>query len=206
MLTRDQLAIVKLAAEEDENIVSINGLLVTPGRTVATDGVILAMVSGHTAPAEQFPNFPGFEAADTFPAFILKRSDAISIAKAIPKGDSIWPIRHAAVNRLNTSEIAVNDLSTKQTFLFEPISGQFPKYDTVIPKKEEAAFVIRFDAKKLGEMMMLIAASSPVIAPVELRFYADREDGIPAGMRIDAVTREEQEWVGVLMPLRKLEG
>src|SRR3990167_1524713 len=128
MLNKDNLAIAKIAPKELDSMV-INGILVTPQETVVTDGRRLIKVSTTSADAEQFPNFDEFKAANKFAPFILKRDDALAISKVIPTGESIWPIRYAAINEHNNRELAINDLSTKQLFITEHVVGKYPDYE-----------------------------------------------------------------------------
>lgn len=201
MLNRANLAIAKMCTKEESRYL-LNGVYVTPEYTVVTDGHRLVKVATTNADAEQFPNFEDFKAASKWAPFILKRDDALAVCVAIPKERKLWPVRHAAVNESNSQELATNDLSTKHLFKTEHLAGKYPDFDRVVPEKETAAFVAPVNARYLMEMLKAVVDANPDFPRVELRFYKAKEGEDAQAIRLDSKTADEQEWVGVLMPMR----
>jgi hypothetical protein len=206
LLNKANLAIAKLCPKDDgESQLVLTGILCTPDYTVMTDGHRLIKVSTTDASADRFPNFDDFKAANQWEPFILKRDDALAICVAIPKEQkeqSLWSVKHAAINELNPTELATNDLSTKHLFKTEHLAGKYPEFEKVIPEKGAAAFVAPVNARYLMEMLKAVVDSSPNFPLVELRFYRDDAEGQGKAMRLDAKTADQQEWIGVLMPMR----
>lgn len=202
MLTRANLTIGKFALKASKVGSVLEGVAITPEYTAVSDGHRLVKVGVTKGDETQWPNFPGFVATREFERFVMRAEDAAAIAQAIPSADLLWPVRHAAVNASCNGELATNDLTTKHLFKIEHLEGSYPDVDRVIPARDEADFTTQVNAKWLAGLLQEVAANNPKMPFVELRFYTIKEGEDGRAIRLDATTAEDQEWVGVLMPMR----
>lgn len=213
MLNKHNLSIAAFASKEASRYM-LHGILVTPEATVAMDGHRLVWVSGEPErESKDYPQVPGFAgASDAFKPFILKRDAALAIAKVTPSKESIPILNHVAVAE-DGSAMAVTDLERPQVFPVRKVEGQYPQYEKVIPKWEDAAFRVSVDASYLAEIAKAFAGfSSDRCHTVTLSFYKDKlvavegaEESIAQNsIRFDA-TRNGQGMTAVLMPIRDVE-
>jgi hypothetical protein len=211
MLNKHNLSIASFASKEVRRY-TLNGILVNPDSTVATDGHRLLWVSG--APdrkSADYPQVPGFAgASDEFASFILNREAALAISKVTPTKESIPILNHVAVSA-DGSAIAVTDLERPQVFPVRPLAGKYPNYEAVIPKWEDAAFRVTLDASYLAEIGKMFAGFvSDRSHPVTLSFYKDKLDpAAPLSIEQSSVrfdgSRDDQGMTAVLMPVRGIE-
>lgn len=204
LLNKHNLNIAALCSKEESRF-TLNSILVTPQATVETDGHQLVKV---TLPpdmkAEAFPIREGQPpAVDTWKPFLLPASEALNIAKALPKKTTLPILKHAAVTEDTDSNghssIAVTDLEMARVFNTKKPEGNFPDFERVIPKKEDAEFRIAFNAELLRRVLQQVEAFRAEQHNTEcvLSFAS------PSGpLRIDARNDQGQEFTGVIMPLR----
>ncbi len=209
MLNKHNLSITQFATR-DESRYSLAGILVTPKETVATNGFTLAKV---TTPkglkVENFPVTPGVKPSTTFKPFNLPLDAADTIRKAIPKKCSIPILDKVMIDGKATDAkptdgtpdyavLAVNDLENPQVFRPIKMSGQFPKWETVVPKRKDAKFAICLDARMLAKIAAWAAKFGDPRAPeIRIRFYGDTES-----VRFDARNDAGQEFTAILMSRR----
>ncbi len=115
-----------------------NAIAITQQETVVTDGHLLARVTHPKADASQFPLPQGFEAGNGFETILLKREDALNIAKVTPTKETMPILNHAAVSVTSDADgahlkVAVNDLNNPQVFSPRLVVGRFPRWQGVIP-------------------------------------------------------------------------
>lgn len=213
MLNKHNLSIAAFASKEASRY-TLQGILVTPEATVATDGHRLVWVSGEPErESKDYPQVPGFAgASDSFKPFVLSRDAALAIAKVTPSKERIPILNHVAVAE-DGSAMAITDLERPQVFPVRKVEGQFPKYDLVVPKWEDATFRVSVDASYLAEIAKAFAQfSSDRSHAVVLSFYKDKlvavegaEESIAQNsIRFDA-TNMGQGMTAVLMPIRDVE-
>jgi hypothetical protein len=203
MLNRQNFEIADLASE-DEDRISLCGILVSPTGTAVTDGRMAMAVSSveDNAPS-LFANFEGVEVAESFTPFILDKESALRISKAIPKGDSEVPEAKYAVidaesENGDTAVISVNDIFRQDIMRVKKISGNFPDIDRVMPDPEKASFTIAFNPDLLADVLKTVArfCKNAASTSITMRVFSERE-----GIRIDAASLT-QTLRAVVMPLR----
>ena len=217
MLNKHNLTIASFASKEASRY-TLQGILVTPDATVATNGHYLVWVSNSLErKAEDYPQIPGFVgASDTFTPFILGRDAALAIAKVTPYKEKIPVLNHVAV-AADSSQIAVTDLERPQVFPVKSVQGQFPRYEMVVPKFEDAVVRVSVNAEYLAQIAKQFAGfvSDDRNKKVTLSFYADKGtsddqlEGIDRNVgehsiRFDG-TNDGQGMTAVLMPIRTSE-
>jgi DNA polymerase III sliding clamp (beta) subunit (PCNA family) len=203
MLNRNNLRIAKLTAKDGTKY-AINGVLVTPTETVATDGHILVAVATDPQTAEEIPSAIRSEA--DFAPFICPRDTAIEAEKTIPKNHPVPLLKHAFVRRTEDgAELVATDMETDRTIRVQTIAGTYPNWRQCFPSTEPAA-TFTVDAvlllNLLREIVPMVKARGS--APVTVRVYDHDSDANNAGraVRIDARTVEGQNVTALIMPLR----
>lgn len=214
MLNKHNLSIASFASKEASRY-TLQGILVTPDATVVTNGHYLVWVSNSPEhKAADYPQVPGFAgASDTFTPFILSRDEALAIAKVTPSKEKIPVLNHVAI-AADSSAMAVTDLDRPQVFPVRPVEGQFPKYDAVIPKFDDAVMQISVNAEYLAQIAKQFAGfvSDQGNKKVTLSFFADKGtsadqlEGIGRGIGEHSIRfdgeNDGQGMTAVLMPIR----
>lgn len=205
MLNKHNLNIAKCCSPKTGG--ATTGILVTPERTVASDGHKLITITTPKADPEDYPmvqNAPG-AVTRTFTPFILQKSDALNIAKAIPNGKLKLPILgHAAIYSKSdenaTAFIGVTNLDTAQMFTPCKMDASYPNWERVIPKQEDATLTIAIDARLIRDLMtQYIDAVADKTCPVVVTWrFSDRKSAI----RMDGRVGDEQDMTAVVMPYR----
>jgi DNA polymerase III sliding clamp (beta) subunit (PCNA family) len=203
MLNRHNLDIAKLAATE-EGRYTITGIFVTPKETVVTDGTLLVKVTTPKTTAESFPEMAHVEpATDEFEPFVLSKRAALEVAKAIPKSKHLPALEQAAVSaetdKNGESVLYTHDLEFPRVFRERKLAGNFPDFERVIPAPERATFTIGLNADLLVKMLQTaLRFKADKRAPCVKFSFSDEKSAV----RIDATNDQEQEFIGVLMPMR----
>jgi hypothetical protein len=213
MLNKHNLNVAQFASKEESRY-TMNGVLVTPNETVATNGHYLVWCGKDSVEAENYPLIPGFVgASEQFKPFILSRESALAIAKVTPSKAKIPILNHVAVSG-DGSQMAVTDLDRPQVFPVRPVEGKFPQWEVVVPKFEQAVFSISVNAEYLAAIAKQFAGFvDDRNHKVTLSFYADSmksdepvatvgRDVSGHSIRFDGV-RDGQGMTAVLMPVRE---
>lgn len=206
MLNKHNLSIASFASKEESRY-TLQGILVTPKATVATNGHYLVWVSdAKDRKAKDYPQVLGFAgASDTFTPFILSRDAALAIAKVTPSKERIPILNHVAVAK-DGNAMAVTDLERPQVFPVRHVEGKFPQYEVVIPKYEDAVARITLSAEYLAQIAKQFAGfADKRNTPVTLSFYkhGENDDIGTNSVRFDAVSADgNQGMTAVLMPIR----
>lgn len=204
LLNKHNLNIAALCSKEESRF-TLNSILVTPDATVETDGHQLVKV---TLPpdmkAESFPVREGQSpAVDSWKPFLLPASEALNIAKALPKKTTMPVLKYAAVtedtDKNGHSSIAVTDLEMARVFNTKKPEGNFPDFERIMPKKEDAEFRIAFNAELLRRVLQQVEAFRSEEHNAECVFSFASPSG---PLRVDARNGQGQEFTGVIMPLR----
>lgn len=164
---------------------------VTPKYTVTTDGRQLIRVTAPVAEAETFPTVVGVAPpTEDFEPFLLEASDALRIAKALPRKTTIPILSNAAISGAtdgNYAVIVTTDLQCSQTFTVGKTQGQFPDCERIIPDAEGADFTADIDAsilKYICERITVFKDRPPIC---RLRFYHKTDpNGVTRPIRLDA--------------------
>jgi len=209
MLNKHNLAVHQFVTKEAGRYAT-NVIHVTPKETVATDGTVLVRVSTPKLDPANFPLVDGVKPSATFKPFNLSVDAARTIEKAIPKKSTIPILSNVMIDGKATDAhpdkdlpdcavLAVSDLENPQVFHPKKDGGNFPNWQAVIPKREEAKFAICLDARLLAKLAQFAAkfAANDRVHEVRIRFYGEDKP-----VRLDAQGEDGQEWTGVLMPLR----
>jgi hypothetical protein len=230
MLTRANLNIAALVSKEESRF-TLNGILVTPDCTVETDGHQLVKV---TTPdkfdTKSLPDIPGLKHANrSFAPFILRAADALAIAKTIPKKSTIPVLTHAFIGKPVTSKpvqvegetapdlspkttvpVGTTDLDSPKVVQVTPLSGNFPDYNRVMPKREDTDFCVTFDCNLLVPVLQQIIdlhkGAGDRSAHADFRFQRPEKSSFSGlwdmkAVRIDSHI-ENQELTAVVMPCR----
>lgn len=196
MLNKRALSIATLVSNEESRF-TLNGVLVTPDKIVETDGHQLIVATLPTITPESFPTG---NATKDFKPFLLPKKMAQEIERALPKKSSIPVLECAAVtvDEDGKASIVVTDLESTRTW--KPnMSGNFPDYERVMPKLENAEYQCCYDARLLVRVLNEVGAfsSDPHKADCILSFQ-----GPDQAVRIDRRDGSGQEITAVVMPMR----
>jgi hypothetical protein len=195
MLNKHNLNVAKFICK-DSSRYNLSAIYVKPEATVATNGHYLVWCSSDSVSSKHFPVVPNFAGAqDTFKPFLLDAAKANEIAKAVPKKSKIENVAvNVEQNELGETQatFAVTDLESPQVFSAKSESGQFPNYDTVVPKWENAKFRIALNAAYLAKIAKAFEQFSEKPSNlVVLSFYGSDEamrfDGTRNGQGMTAV-------------------
>jgi hypothetical protein len=198
LLNRNNFQIAELAPDDEERL-TMCGILVAPNRTVVTNGHMAVVVSAvDTIQPSLFEQIEGIEPAESFTPFILDRDSAIKIAKRIPKDtedNPVFPIIDATTEGNDRAMVSINDIFRQEILRATKIAGDFPDVQRAIPDKEAARFTLLIDPELLTRLLKAVVRFCDGRA-MEMRLY-----GAGRPVRIDAGDAE-QSLVAVIMPLR----
>jgi|SRR5579883_2102777 len=203
MLNHHNFAISDFAPKENGRY-TVTGVYVTPCETVATNGHYLVWVGADSVQPERFPVIPDFDGprAD-FRPFIMATEKAKMVAQVTKRGP-----RHPSPDGVAISEREANGetepvvacLDSRYQSRTETnvrVRGQFPNYEAVMPKWNEAKFRVAVNASYLAKLAKAFERfADPETKMVVLSFY-----GADKAIRMDA-SRDGQGMTAVLMPLR----
>ena len=160
LLDKRSFAVVH-AASKDVTRAVLNGVLIEPdGKTVATDGHILAEISPCTEFEEA--DFPVREGAA--PAWAPEGEGVVVPAEVCKKAAKLPSSKRHHLLILNAIQLCKNgsgpefmatDLDTESRAAFRPLDGPFPNYRQVIPKTESAKFRIGFSVAVLEKAVKI---------------------------------------------------
>lgn len=201
MLNKAALSIAGLCSKDDSRF-TLNALLVSPNECVETDGHQIVRVSmpKDMAP-ESFPELKELEGmtyATDFQPFLLPADQARAIVRALPAKTTIPVLQRAviAVDGEGKPAIAVTDLAHVQTWR-PRMKGNFPDWQRVMPKAEQAEMQIAIDARLLKRVLTAIedfAKDEKTIAVI-FSFY-----GPNRALRLD-VSHDGQDFTAAVMPM-----
>lgn len=205
MLNKHNLEIAKGCATSGRY--KLEAVQVTSKYTVTTDGGQLIKVTTPAVNAETFPIVPGVAPiTEDFKPFLLEASDALRIAKALPRKITIPILSNAAISSATDDTHAVvvtTDLQCGQTFTVRKIQGQFPDCERVIPDAEKADFAVDIDADKLRYICDRIIAFTGRQSPCRLHFYKANPGEPTLPVRLDAHNSDTgQLLTAILMPVK----
>lgn len=194
LLNKANFAVLNFVSKEESRYMQV-----TPEYTCATNGHILGRVTTpNQKVADNFPSIPGFTPNGHTP-FLMSKTTAERVAKAIPKDRVIPVLNHAAVSVDSESgevTAAVTDLSTPQVFSQPKLSGQFPNSEQLWPKTDPITEV----TLNPDYMIALAKAAKQLGANrVTLKLY-----GPDKALYFEAKGDEGQKLDGLLMPMTLL--
>lgn len=210
LLNRHNLNIAALCSKDPSRF-ALNAIYITPQATVETDGHQLVSVTlppGLTA--ESFPAPPNTPSAvDDWKPFLLPASEALAIAKALPKKSALPVLQCAAVtdetDNNGHSAISVTDLEFARVFRTRKPEGNFPDYGRILPKLEAATFQVSFNAALLVRVLNQVVAfqqgqgNAKGGHPATVTFsFVDANHAV----RLDAKGGEDQRLTAVVMPCK----
>jgi predicted DNA-binding transcriptional regulator AlpA len=205
LLNAHNLKLASLACKEESRF-TLNAILVQPQSTVVTDGHILVEMS--TPPgmkAENFPEIPGVgPAAEEWKPFLLPASDALAIARELPKKSNLPILQHAAVaaeSPDNFVTVVTTDLERANPRTIKRPTGNFPDYQRVMPKPEADEYAVTFNPALMADVLKFVAdwqgaKRGGYSGTCTLSFSSNRN-----AVRIDA-EHDGQKLSGAIMPQR----
>lgn len=163
LLNALNLGVIKFSSKEASRF-TLNGILVTPNETVATDGHRLTMVTTPTVKGggvASFPELPGFTIDGNWKPFVMPTDVAADLLKKIPKKSKIPILMHAAIGARSANgeriQVATTDLSTNTILDVRPVAGNFPDWQRVMPSGEIKG-AISINARYLADIGSFIAS------------------------------------------------
>lgn len=138
MLNQLNLLCQRFAAKSDTRP-GLSGIYVTKDKTVATNAVILVEIDKPEQPDDGYPEFPNFNIADSDP-HILPLEAAKQIESNLKKIKATLPIFQNALPIKSGDNVGylTTDMATINPVIYKPIDEQFPEYQSIIPKDEDA--------------------------------------------------------------------
>lgn len=213
MLSRANLELATLATS-DKSRFTLNAILVRPDMTIETDGHQMVLVQTPLG-AGTFTNpqleICGKQALTTWKPFLLSVSDALRIAKAIPKSKTLPILNHAFILEVrepaepaNEKEtkgprivvLGVTDLESPQLFECRVPAGNFPDHERVIPKWVKP-FTIGISSELNQKVNTFISKRQSGIKSTEVSFQDAH-----CAQRIVARLEDGCEVKALIMPLR----
>ena len=187
---------VAVACSTDETRQVLQGVFITPARTVATNGRMLLMAKTQLQDAEELPPdiancVAPLPEAVNLPADILN-----SAAKPKGKKSRIPCLRQAY---LCNGSIVKSDLATTEQVAYKGIEGRYPNYEQVLPKDDpEAVVSLSFEnMDKLVKAAKLAGATSITFG------VRGKGDPISITMQGQDIAYEDPRTIeGVVMPMR----
>lgn len=202
MFNKHNFSLAEFAGKEGRY--NTDCIRITPEETVATNGVSLVKVTLPKESPDKFPPVDGVKPSVKFKPFCISAAAAARIGNAIPNEKSIPALNFAALDGKRTDAgenavFAVSDLETPQVFSPKKSTGEYPKYQTIVPDKKKADFSIVLDAAQLAKLANAAAKFKAGGGKV-LRLYFTEPD---SAVLLEAVNSDTgQTWTGVLMPIR----
>jgi DNA polymerase III sliding clamp (beta) subunit (PCNA family) len=170
----------------------MEGVLVSEGKFVATDGRILLYANAPTIDDDELP--PAIrgerkEAGETtiIPSTVIKR-----VSKVIPKSKFL-PCLNSAY--LFANEIVSSDLNTTVSHSFAPLDGTYPNYKQVLPDRDRAEKKIRISVDLLE---IIVKAMKKTKCDCVTFGVDDERDPISVHM----LTKQGEDIKGCAMPMR----
>ncbi len=155
----------------------INGVLVTPEKTVATDRYTLLEVENpKDFTLEDFPKVPNNETAEiTTHIMPLESAKLLEANLKKVKNSSLPVLQNAAGLKLeaeNQAGFVTTNLESATPIIYQKIDGEFPDYQQIVPKEKS---VIEFNVSP--EFLKRIAETYQAIgnASVNVKYYGDNQ-------------------------------
>src|SRR5262249_5498704 len=145
-----------------------------------------------------FPSIDGFK-PNGFAGCLLPLDACKEIGKSLPKKSTLPVLLNAAITTHDEKiHVAVTDLDNPKLFSPRAVTGQFPNWEAVMPKRP-ASHTITVNADYLMRIAKFAAGfADNRTKPVRIQFF-----GADNAMRFDATNPETaQGFTAILMPLR----
>ena len=190
----------------------LNGILVRPDATVATNGHCLVWMSTPEMKVECFPVVEGAPIPQgSHPSFLLPLDMAEEIEGALPGGSTI-PILSCAAIAVEEGRptVIVTDLKTSRQFHPPAPDGHFPNFEMIMAQNEKPTFQIDLSPEYLARIAKYAADVAGNVKNPRLRlsFYAEpgQKKAGPSNeraVRFDVVSEDGgQGMTAMLMPMR----
>ena len=155
--------IAKLAIEDPE-VFRITGILISPQRTVVTNGAaILEITTPSAVTGEQLSLFgSNFEPVDEFEPFLIPRKEAIEISKAIALRHDKEEVKRARIGQGddNVAVVNVSDSKCDRTFVVQKLAQKFPDHDAMFSKFAPGKASVTVDCAALIPLLQVIAKAT----------------------------------------------
>lgn len=218
LLNRNNLEIAKFCSKDITRPL-LQKLRILPGRTEASNGVVLVRVTIPQAEDDDFPKINGFTVTKKSKRkeVLVEGKDIARITKDIPKVNTLPILAHAQVDFHGSNgslRVATTNLDTSTIREYRtPDDTPYPNTDKIMPghkdcvsgtpafNKDEPVFTIGFDAQLLASVLTEAAKYQPITHGVKIEFY-----GYKCGARITAHSSDTgQDFEALVMPSRLAE-
>lgn len=169
MLNQRNFEIAKLASKQDDAPVALKGVLVSPDKTVVTEGHMILEVTGFEHAGDMLP-FDDLTPQADFAPFIMPAEEALALAKVFVKSESkeanliaIQPNSGA-----NQSSFGLKQPLSEKVFRVENQGDKYPNYEKMfLPVTEEIASV----TLDLELLIPLLSQLKKVFSVVRIGLY-----------------------------------
>jgi len=197
LYNKNNLAVAKIAAKDDNSRPEITGVFFTKDKTVATDSFRLIEVSvDETLKPQDFPVVNRKKALQNCPPFIIPAEEVKKIK--LPNNKNLPIVENLAIGGVYQEEVELitTNLESVEGRLVKRIQGRFPDYEWVFPQGKPKA-EISVNGKFLEELLSILSNLDDVHA-VKIKFY-DNEKPL-----VLEAGNEKQKARALLMPLKNL--
>lgn len=215
MLNANNLKVAKIATNDDGSRYTLSAINVTPDYTEATDGHQALRVTTPKTCGEvgDFPEVPGVQPVNEFPAFLLGKEQAENLLKMLGNKKTPFPILNNIVVGAETCTnghsvfglCAGKELGNQQRIQFTKPEDQFPNVDYVMPNStEEPVQTFRINPQMLGNLLLLVASmSDDPKRGVEVKWYKRGDACLIVFEATNAMTEQKATAVVMGMDNRK---
>jgi len=193
-ITKDLLVAAKFASKNPSRPV-LNSVMITEDKFVATDSYKLIEITNDGEPVEEFPMVAGVKTVKKLEDPILIPAKDVLKKLKLPK--ATMPILEHAILTNDTDKtisLTTSDLETASTLQLKKIEGNFPDYESVMPKSEPTV-TLKFDAKILKETLEAFITKDH--QDIELEVRGDNEALIIKGTENSNINKK-----AMVMPKR----
>jgi len=198
LLNKHNLAVAEFASKEESRY-TLQAIQVTQDETVATNGHYIVRVDTPKADVNHFPTVAGTVPTVEAESFLLARQGALDMIKVLPKKQTIPILNHAkvGVDAEGNVQAITTDLETHRPVTIRKVTGQYPNWKALWPKKAPTV-TVGVSAAYLAQLAKVAATYSEQSCYMEISIW-DAQSMI----RLDAYdSNTNQHFTALLMPMR----
>jgi hypothetical protein len=164
MLNQRNFEIAKLASKDEDASDAVRGILVSPDKTVVTDGRILLEVTGFEHAGDMLP-FDDLTPQPDFVPFIMPAEEALALSKVFVKSESSEAnlIAIQPNNGTGQSSFGLRQPKAEKVFRVEKPKGNYPNYEAVFPPISEEAGSVTVNLDLLIPLLQQIKKVFPFV-------------------------------------------
>jgi len=197
LLNKHNLAVAEFASKKESRY-TLQAIQVTQDETVATNGDYLVRVDTPKVDIDHFPTVVGTVPTVEAESFLLARQGALDMIKVLPKKTTIPILNHAkvGVDAEGNVQAITTDLETHRPVTIRKVTGQYPNWKALWPKKAPTV-TVGVNAAYLAQLAK-VAATYAGSCYMEISIW-DAQSAI----RLDAYdSSTNQHFTALLMSLR----